>query len=100
MFANALQLGAHNRVCTVDAVSRNNINAVSQREIGSINSDDSDSENIEHDVTTLVVTQPAPLHTLARRAPRPWGRVVAMLPPQLGLSPRNCSRDYRELQSC
>ena len=85
-FENALQLGAHNRMCAHNIVAP-------------LTESDSDNDaSVEFDIATLVVTQPEPLHTLARREPRPWGREVTTVPPRLAVPPAPRARDYRHLQ--
>ena len=102
VFANALQLGAHNRVCDPASTSSDR-DYFSQSDNHSSDSDNTSASDT--DVATLVVTQPAPLHTLARRSPRPWGRVVAAPLPQIlpvnrdNLHNNIRARDYRELQT-
>ena len=110
VFANALQLGAHNRVCDPASTSSDR-DYFSGSQIADFSQSDSDSRSdsdqsaSDTDVATLVVTQPAPLHTLARRSPRPWGRVVAAALPQIlplhrdNLHNNIRARDYRELQT-
>ena len=97
-FDNVLQLGAHNRVCQSGGSDDERLTAASHNDSSAASDNDSDSDS---DHVALVVTQPAPLHTLARRSPRPWGRVVVTAPPQLLRAPRENirARDYRELQT-
>ena len=109
LFANALQLGAHNRVCEEyirvceDLVSAGGSGSDSDGTRGSNSDSDSNSAVGSHSDAApqqaVVVTQPAPLHTLARRSPRPWGVVhtlATLVVPTPGGHAR--ARDYRELQ--
>ena len=82
-FENALQLGAHTRVCapSCDASSED---------------DDGDDE--------YIITEPVMynLHELARRQPRPWGRVSEVQHGQRQQVPHQnvYARDYREVNKC
>ena len=90
LFANTLQLGAHYRVCQ---------GILSDSDSEGWQDSDSDDEFAADDEVAAVVTQPAPLHTLARRPPRPWGHVVPSVPPQVApLVGHPRARDYREVQ--
>ena len=80
-FANALQLGAHVRVCTAQ------------------NENHGHEGNID-DNNTNVILQPASLHDLARRPAGAWGRVSQEVQQvqQLNIGCHHVyARDYREV---